>query len=148
MLWVHVYICTACLPAALWHQNGWILGTVVIHSYELHAGNQTRLLWKGSSALNCWASLQPQGISYLLPFGLLRHRISCTGCWLCVILLHHPSWCWAHNCLTLKLFWSVFYVSFVLFKNLFSFEKGSHFVDQAALELMEIHLPQPPKFWD
>ncbi|CAO2589176.1 hypothetical protein LEMLEM_LOCUS5296 [Lemmus lemmus] len=25
---------------------------------------------------------------------------------------------------------------------------GTHFIDQTGLELTEIHLPLPPKFWD
>jgi hypothetical protein len=40
-----------------------------------------------------------------------------------------------------------FMLNFVLFKKT-NVETGSHYVDQASLELMEIRLPQPPKFWD
>jgi hypothetical protein len=57
-------------------------------------------------------------------------------------------------------FWGVFFFFFGCFGFGFGFFfrdrvslcssgcPGTHFVDQAGLELREIHLPLPPKCWD
>jgi hypothetical protein len=54
------------------------------------------------------------------------------------------------NVTTLKKSFSAFYFFFCLFvfvRQVFSVS-WTHFVDQAGLELRDIHLPLPPKCWD